>query len=49
MLSVGIRESDKGIGPWVTPKDAKDPEDNKILIRAIRILDQGRGPVAISR
>ena len=49
MLSVGIRESDKGIGPWVTPKDAKDPEDNQILVRAIRILDQGRGLVATNR
>ena len=30
---VGIRESDKDIGLWATLEDAKEPEDNQVLIR----------------
>ena len=34
---MGIRELDKGIGPWTTLKDAKAPENNQVLIRANRL------------
>ena len=45
LVSMGIRESDKGIGPWATSKDAREPDENQVLMRASRLLGQGRGLV----
>ena len=38
LVSMGIRESDKGIGPWATSKDAREPDENQVLMRASRLL-----------
>ena len=33
-----IRKSDKGVGPWATSEDAKEPKDNQVIIRPSRLL-----------
>ena len=35
---MGIGELDKGIGPWATSEDAREPDDNQVLMRASRLL-----------
>ena len=40
---------DKGTGPWVAPEDAKQPEGKQVLVKASRLLGQGRGLVATSK
>ena len=46
---MGIKDLDKYIRPWAMPEDAKESEDNKVLIRVSRLLGQGRGLVTTSR
>ena len=31
---MGINGLDKGIGPWATLEDAKEPEDKQVLVKA---------------
>jgi len=31
IVIVGIKESSRSIGPWVIPKDAKEPKDDQIV------------------
>ena len=35
---MGIRDSDRGIELWAMPEDAKEPKDNRVLIRASGLL-----------
>ena len=49
MKSVGINGSDKGIGLWVAPKDAKESEDKQVWVKASKLLGRGRELVMTSR
>lgn len=46
---LGIKDSDKDIGLWARSEDAKETEDNQVLIRVSRLLGQGQGLVTTSR
>ena len=46
---VGMKGPSKGIGPWAMTKDAKEPEDNHVLIRTRRLRGQGRWPITTNR
>ena len=37
ITGVGIKGSDKDIGPWVKPKDAKEIKNKQVLIKASRL------------
>ena len=44
-----MKDSDKDIGPWATPEDIKEPNDKQVLVKAGRLLGQGRGQVTTSK
>jgi len=44
-----MKGSDKGIGPWAAPEDAKEPEGKQVLVKASRLLGRGWGLVATSK
>ena len=46
---VGINGLDKGIGPWATPEDVKEPEDKPVLVKASRLSGRGQELVTTSR
>ena len=49
IIIVRIKGSNKDIGPWAMPEDAKELEDKQILVKASRLLGRGRGLVTTSR
>ena len=49
IIIVGIRNLSKGFGLWAMPEDAKEPDDNNVLIRANRLLGRGRELVTANR
>ena len=46
---MGINGSDKGIGSWAVPEDAKEPEDKQVLVKASRLLGRRRELVTTSK
>ena len=40
---------DKEIGPWATLEDVKEPEDRYVLVKASRLLGQGRGLIVVDK
>jgi len=46
---VGIRELSRGIGSWAMPEDAKELEDNQVLIRESGLVGRGQGPVTTNK
>ena len=41
-----MKGSDKDTGSWAAPEAAKEPEGKQLLVKASRLLGQGRGLVA---
>ena len=44
-----MKELGRGIGPWAMIEDAKEPEDNQVLIRTRGLRGQGQGPITTNR
>ena len=48
-VRVRMKELGRGIGPWAMIEDAKEPEDNQVLIRTRGLRGQGQGPITTNR
>lgn len=49
IIRVGINSLDKGIEPWTTPEDVKEPQDKQVVVNASRSLGRGRELVRTTR
>ena len=48
-VRVRMKELGRGIGPWAMIEDAKEPEDNQVLIRTRGLRGQGQGPITTNK
>ena len=46
---VGMKGTDKDIGPWAPLEDIKEPEDKYVLVKASRLLGRGRGLIVVNK
>ena len=49
IIIVGMKDPNKDIGLWATLEDVKEPEDRYVLVKASRLLGQGRGLIVVDK